>query len=138
MKKTYVLQFDYDESGKNLLEVFGVTAEQVMAVKDRYRKDRSDSRSGSLVALLDSGDEIPGGVLALLLANQLSDIPVAPPRRSLGGLAAIMAMMGRDGDLKDMMEHFHDCEHCDGYDECDLPSKKPRGASSDAPSPSGS
>ena len=61
MKKTYVIQFDYDESEKKMTEVFHVTLEQVEAVKALYLKLKSRTKSASLITLLDSGEDIPGG-----------------------------------------------------------------------------
>lgn len=139
MKKTYVLQFDYDEEKEKLTDTFGVTKEQVEDVYKRYAASAGQTKSASLVDILDSGDDIPGGAIAVILANAMS----GQKRRSssmssLAMMAAIGSMIGHEGSgdgigsiLAEMEGSAHDCASCAGYDLCQLPFKKPKNKSQD-------
>lgn len=136
MKKTYVLQFDYEEDKPSLLDTFGVTLEQMKAAKQLYKHIAVESgiktKSASLIAFLDQPD-IPGGVLATMLANSFIDSMTWGLGGGIGGLLGPLmtaSLMGEGSiDPNDLIGMLgHDCASCAGYDACDLPIKKPRDA----------
>jgi len=81
---------------------------------------------------------IPGGVAMTILADQISKgILQRMMRKTMsrheGGLLGILGglLAGAEesgGGLAAVSSEAHDCDHCDAYDACPLPIKKPRDA----------
>jgi hypothetical protein len=81
MKKTYVIQFDYDEDKPDLLETFGVSRKSLESIDKRYKNIVTGgiaSKSAALIKILDTTfDEkgeachVSGGEIMVLLAQQL-------------------------------------------------------------------
>jgi hypothetical protein len=123
MKKTYVLQFDYDETKSDMAGVFGVTDDQVIAIHERFRdivenRKKKSTKSSTLMEILDTGEEVAGGVLAYMLAAHLGETYEKVRSSSLYRLLA--SLVSSEESLE------HDCEHCEAYDGCPLPFKKSR------------
>lgn len=163
MKKTFVLSFEYDEDKPTVHDTFGITESIMDASQEKMREAvaASTSKTAAMMRFIESYGDDPDGVLGGVLMHMLTIAMFRKQEPKMPGGILGAAMMGiamtggleipllesmPKGDIERMMKmfgptlgkeakHEHDCEHCDIYDECPLPFKKPR--SSDPEQPNG-
>ena len=147
MKKTFMVECEYDEDQSTIPATFGMTREQIDAVYDKavdiVEKLKGNASPTSILMQLLDENAIPGGVAMTILASHLgmkikkTMVERMMSRSGVGGILGLLGkVVGANGEssvLADLLgaglAEGHDCASCTGYDECTLPFKTPRDGS---------
>jgi hypothetical protein len=138
MKKTYVLEFEYDESlGERIYQVFGVKdrEEALAAVFKDPESLEGKLFTQILIEQLESG-ALPAGMLMTLAAEAFQE---AVEQAQFENMKSTLEgqILSREGpnfleNLKKIIDdslstpHEHNCDACAAYDLCHLSIKKPK------------